>query len=124
MRPRVSEGLYSTFKCVGETENITRSMIEDKEFLESCVEKSLLFLKSIPNSVHYWAQRKRDVFAMIRQLGKPTMFLIMSANEIPWPRFLNALHPLKRDRELEDPMKNYITYFSYHRSILSITNST
>jgi hypothetical protein len=99
MRLRVSEDFYSTFKCIGETENITRKMIEDKEFLETCVEKNLSFLKPIPNSLHYWAQRKRDVFAMIRQLGKPTMFLTMSANEIRWPRLLNALHRLKHDRE-------------------------
>jgi hypothetical protein len=50
---RVSEGLYATFRCVGETEYITKRMIEDKEYLESCTEKNLFFLKSIPNSVQY-----------------------------------------------------------------------
>jgi hypothetical protein len=89
MRLRVSEGLYSTFKCIGETESITRKMIEDKEFLEACVEKNLSFLKSIPNSVQYWAQRKRNVSDMIRQLGKPTKF---SKNE----RKLNSLGPVAK----------------------------
>jgi hypothetical protein len=71
LRLRVSKGLYDTFRCVGETEHITKGMTEDKEYLESCIEKNLSFLKSIPNSVQYWQQRKQDVFAMIRQLGKP-----------------------------------------------------
>jgi hypothetical protein len=84
--------------------------------------ENLSFLESIPNSVHYWAQGKRDVSAIIRQLGKPTMFLTINAHEIRWSRFLNALHRLKHDRELEDPMKKYIIYFSYQRPILSITN--
>lgn len=93
MRLRVSEGLRNTFKCMG-TANITRAQLKDKEFLESCIERNLSFLKSIPNSVQYWQQRKRDVFAMIRQLGKPTMFLTLSANEIRWPNLLAILHKL------------------------------
>jgi hypothetical protein len=58
LRLRVSEGLYATFRCVGETEHITKRMTEDKEYPESCIEKNLSFLKSIPNSVQYWQQRK------------------------------------------------------------------
>jgi hypothetical protein len=73
LRLRVSEGLYATFRCVGETEHITKRMTKDKEYLESCIE-NLSFLKSIPNLVQYWQKCKQDVFAMIRQLGKPTMF--------------------------------------------------
>jgi hypothetical protein len=69
---RVSEGLYATFRCVGETEQISKGLLEDKAYLESFIEKKLSFLKSIPNSVQYWQQRKQDVFAMIGQLGKPT----------------------------------------------------
>lgn len=93
MRLRVSDGLKNTFKCMG-TANITRAQLKDREFLESCIERNLSFLKSIPNSVQYWQQRKRDVFAMIRQLGKPTMFLTLSANEIRWPHLLSILHKL------------------------------
>jgi hypothetical protein len=66
LRPGVSKGLYATFRCVGETEHITKSMIEGEEHLESCIEKNLSFLVSIPNSVQYWQQRKQNMFAMIR----------------------------------------------------------
>ncbi|XP_055622388.1 uncharacterized protein LOC129765957 [Toxorhynchites rutilus septentrionalis] len=93
MRLRVSEGLRNTFKCMG-TANITRAQLQDKAFLEQCIEHNLSFLKSIPNSVQYWQQRKRDVFAMIRQLGKPTMFLTMSASEVRWSHLLTILHIL------------------------------
>jgi hypothetical protein len=84
---RVSEGLYATFRCVGETERMT----EDKEYLESCRVKNLYFLKSILNSVQYLQQCKQDVFAMIRQLCKPTMFLMLTASEVHWSHLLQIL---------------------------------
>lgn len=93
MRLRVSQGLSNTFKCMG-TANITRAQLEDRQFLETCIERNLSFMKTIPNSVQYWQQRKRDVFAMIRQLGKPTMFLTLSASETRWPHLLAILQKL------------------------------
>jgi hypothetical protein len=44
--------------------------------------------------MQYWAERKRDLFAMIRQLGKPTAFLTISANETKWPNLVKILHLL------------------------------
>ena len=43
---------------------------------------------------------------MIRQLGKPTFFLTMSANEVRWPMPLNMLHRLKNgtSENLPDPL--------------------
>lgn len=93
LRLRVSEGLQCTFRCMA-TASITRAMLCDREFLEQCIDRNLSFLKSIPNSVQYWQQRKRDLFAMIRQLGKPTMFLTLSASETRWSHLLKTLHKL------------------------------
>lgn len=90
LRLRVSEGLQCTFRCMA-TANITRAMLNDREFLEQCIDRNLSFLKSIPNSVQYWQQRKRDLFAIMRQLGKPTMFLTLSASE---PKNSHLLHTL------------------------------
>jgi hypothetical protein len=94
MRLCVVDRMYNTFRCVKQTDNITRKMLEDKKYMEECVEKNLAFLKSISNSVQYWMDRKKYLFAMMRQLGKPTMFLTMSANEIRWPKLIKTLHRL------------------------------
>jgi hypothetical protein len=83
MRLHVKEGMYNTFRYIQNTVGNTRRMTESREFLDQCVERNMSFLKSIPSSVRYWANRKKDLFAMMRQLGKPTMFLTMSANETP-----------------------------------------
>ncbi|XP_062538323.1 uncharacterized protein LOC134206608 [Armigeres subalbatus] len=90
------------------TANITRANLNDRDFMEQCIERDLSFLKSIPNSVQYWQQRKKDLFAMMRQLGKPTMFLTLSANEMKWPHLLKLLHRLSEGyngSDLTDPMQ-------------------
>jgi hypothetical protein len=69
-------------------------MIEDREYVERLGDTNLAFLKTIPNSVQYWADSKKDLFAMIGQLGKPTAFLAMSANETQWSGLLRILHRL------------------------------
>jgi hypothetical protein len=80
-------------------------MIQDKEYLESCIEKNLSFLKSVTNSVPYWQQRKQYVFAMLRQLGKPTMFLTLSASEVRWSYLLQILCKLQDETSVTYPLK-------------------
>jgi hypothetical protein len=55
--------------------------------------------------VQYWLQCKQDVFAMIRQLGKPTMFLMLSASEVRWPHLLQILCKLQGETGVTDPLK-------------------
>ena len=105
LRLRVAQGIQHIFKCDVENENITRANIQDRKFLQEKLDKNLTFLKSIPNRCQYWADRKRDLFAMIRQLGKPTAFLTVSANEIRWPKLICILHRLNdyyKDVNVED----------------------
>lgn len=73
------------------------------------VEKNFAFLKSLPNSVTYRQIRKNDLFAIIRQLGKPTMFLTMSANKIRWPHLLKTLHRLNDYfKEIDTSLENIL----------------
>jgi hypothetical protein len=97
MRFRVRDSLTIVFKHVGKDTNITREQIQPEEYINHCKESNLAFLRCIPNSTWYWAEKKRDLFAMIRQLGKPTVFLTKSANEIGWPLLLQILYKLKNN---------------------------
>ncbi|GFS90931.1 helitron_like_N domain-containing protein [Trichonephila clavipes] len=109
LRIRVVEGIYNMFRCVKQTESITRKMLEDRNFMDECIDKNFVFLKSIPNSIQYWMTRKKDLFAMLRQLGKPTVFFTISANEIQWPKLLKILHGLSdsfKDIHVEDSLVN------------------
>ena len=93
-RLRVAQGIQHIFICNVENENITRADIQDQEFLQKKSDKNLTFFKSIHNSYQYWTDRKRHLFAMIRQLGKPKAFVTISANEIRWPKLISILHRL------------------------------
>ena len=107
IRYRAIEGTRNTFKSIG-TANVTRAQLSDPDYVQSLLDQNLSFMRSIPNSVQYWQHRKQDLFAMIRQLGKPTMFLTLSADEPRWPNLLVALHKLSSDyddTELADPLQ-------------------
>jgi hypothetical protein len=77
----VRNGFFRAFRCVRQAERVTHEMTEDIEFVHGMIDTNLTFMKSNPNSVQYWSNRKKDLFAMIRQLCKPTAFLTMGANE-------------------------------------------
>ena len=47
--------------------------------------------KDIRNSPAYLAKKKKEAFAMIRQLKMPTLFTSQSAAETKWPELLRAL---------------------------------
>ncbi|GFV40607.1 serine--tRNA ligase [Trichonephila clavipes] len=97
MRLRVRDSLTVAFKHVGKNANITRQQIESEECINGCIENNLVFLRAIPKSTCYWSEPKRDLFSMIRQLGKPTVFLTMSANEIGWTGLLQLLYKFGRE---------------------------
>ena len=99
MRTRVRDSLTVAFKHVGKDTKITRKQIEDEQYIHNCIETNLAFLRAIPNSTWYWMERKKDLFAMIRQFGKPTVFLTVSANEIGWNDLLQKLYKFKHNGE-------------------------
>ncbi|CAG5003633.1 unnamed protein product [Parnassius apollo] len=49
LRLRMVDGIYSTFRNVSTTENVTRRMLEDPEFLKEFVVQNLAFMKSVPS---------------------------------------------------------------------------
>ncbi|GFY11503.1 ATP-dependent DNA helicase [Trichonephila clavipes] len=59
MRLRVRDSLTVAFKHIGKDTNITREQIENEDYVNSCIETNLAFLKLIPNSLWYWADKKK-----------------------------------------------------------------
>ena len=97
LRFRVRDGIQNMFRCLRPTETITREQVEDRIFVERLIDSNQCFLTSIPNPVQKnLTSRKKDVFAMMRQLGTPNAFLTMSANETRWPHLIRTLHRLSK----------------------------
>lgn len=74
MRIRIRDTLSIAFKHFGKRTTITKEQIVSGDYVKGCIESNLAFLRLIPNSAYYWSETKKDLFAMIRQYGKPTVF--------------------------------------------------
>ena len=48
-------------------------------------------LKDLRGSPPYWEKAKRDLYAIIRQLGAAQLFITLSAAETRWSHLLNIL---------------------------------
>jgi hypothetical protein len=76
-------------KTVGLTtkEALNQKHMEDMFFKKEAFQ----IFKTIRTSPAYWDNRKRELNAMIRQLGLPTFFITFSPAEIKWPELLRTL---------------------------------
>ena len=74
MRLRMSKALNITFKHVGHNTKITKQQIQSPDYIYKCIEKDSAFFRSIPNSTVYWIDKKKDLFACLRQNGPLTLF--------------------------------------------------
>ena len=59
-------------------------------------------LRNLRGSPPYFEKCKKDLFAMIRQLGKPTWFCSFSAAETRWPHLLKMLARLVEKKQYTD----------------------
>ncbi|KAL3245909.1 hypothetical protein MRX96_058115 [Rhipicephalus microplus] len=92
MRYNVAES-NMMFRTNETTGSITREQLDSggKKFLEEVLDLDLAFMRGVSNTVHYWQDRRSELFAMIRQLGKPHAFLTTSASEAHWECLLETL---------------------------------
>ena len=72
---------------------ITASMLRDHEQVKRIIQRDegYRFLTHIRGTPAYWEKSKRDLFAMIRQLGIPTFFVTFSAADRRWIEIDNAI---------------------------------
>jgi len=59
-------------------------------------------LKDVRGSPPYWEKAKRDLYAMIRQLGPAQLFLTLSAAETRWVHLLKMLSEVVDSKKLTD----------------------
>ena len=68
------------------TGNVTASNLRTPGFVDSLIRKDngYAVFKNIRSSPAYWKDKMKKVLAMIRQLGKSTFFITLSAAETQW----------------------------------------
>ncbi|XP_072046834.1 uncharacterized protein [Amphiura filiformis] len=72
---------------------LTASMFRDHEEVKKLIKRDqgYRFLTQIRGTPAYWEKSKRDLFAMIRQLGIPTWFVTCSAADRRWIEIDNGI---------------------------------
>ena len=80
-------------KCKLKDCKITADYILDKSNVDKILrhDEGYRILRTLRGSPPYWEQARKDIFAMIRQLGIPTWFCSFSAAETKWIPLLQTL---------------------------------
>ena len=95
-------------RCKTKGKSYTAGYILNDNMGESLVklDEGYKIFKTIRNSPQYWENQKKDVFAMIRQLGLPTLFISLSANDLHWPELIVALGKLVDNKDYSEALES------------------
>ena len=91
-------------KCKGLNSSLTAGHLKKQGALEKLVhlDEGFKFLRALRGSPPYFETAKKDLFAMIRQLGPATLFCSFSSAETQWIHLLKILGKLVDDKEYSD----------------------
>ena len=91
-------------KCRGVSRTLTAGHLKQEGALERLVhlDEGFKFLRALRGSPPYFECAKKDLFAMIRQLGPATLFCSFSAAETQWIHLLRILGKLVDGKEYSD----------------------
>ena len=88
-------------KCKGKNRSLTAGQLKQKDILERLVhlDEGYKFFRVLHGSPPYFEKAKKDIFAMIRQLGPATLFCSFSSAETLRTHLLRILGKLVDNRE-------------------------
>ena len=91
-------------KCKGNNRSIKAGELKQTGALEKlvCHDEGFKFLRALRGSPPYFEKAKKDIFAMIRQLGPASLFCSFSSAETQWTHLLRILGKLVNNKEYTD----------------------
>ncbi|CAB4001647.1 Hypothetical predicted protein [Paramuricea clavata] len=100
---------------------LTAGELKTQEGLQSLIDHDdgFRFLKTLRGSPPYFEKAKKDLFAMIRQLGPASLFCSFSSAETKWNHLLRILGKLIDQRNYSDDELNNLTWEEKCRLIQS-----
>ena len=81
------------------------------------MDEGYYIFRDICNSPAYLAKKRREAFALIRQLGFPSVFISQSAAETKWPELLKALGKTIDGKAYSDKEIRDMDFENKHRLI-------
>ena len=100
---------------------ITASMLTDHDQVKKLIrrDQGYRFLKKIRGTPAFWENSKKDVFAMLRQLGIPTFFVTFSAADRRWIEIDNAILISQGKKPMTVEEHNNMTWEEHCNIIMS-----
>ena len=100
---------------------LTAGVLKTTEGLQNLInhDDGFRFLKTLRGSPPYFEKAKKDLFAMIRQLGPASLFCSFSSAETKWNHLLRILGKLIDDKDYSDEELNNLTWEEKCRLIQS-----
>ena len=88
-------------KCKGNSRAINAGQLKHEGAIEHLIhlDEGFQFLRALRGSPPYFEKAKKDLFAMIRQLGPASLFCSFSSAETQWIHFLRILGQVVDHRE-------------------------
>ena len=95
-----------------------QDILHNPELLRKyAIEQDLLkFMSDIRSSPMFWAKKRKEIFAMIRQLGIPEFFITFSPSERDWPELIVELEKLLNQNEMTIGEAQMLIAESYDKS--------
>ena len=83
-------------KCKGNSRSLNAGRLKQQGTLEGLIhhDEGFKFLRALRGSPPYFEKAKKDLFAMIRQLGPASLFCSISSAETLWVHLLRILGQL------------------------------
>ena len=109
-------------RCKTKGKTYTAGYILKDNMGESLVrlDEGYKIFRTIRNSPQYWENQKKEVFAMIRQLGIPTLFISLSANDLYWSELIISLGKLVDQKDYSrDVQENTLSWETRTRLVQS-----
>jgi hypothetical protein len=99
-------------KCLFNKSVLTAGQIKNENFFNDLLlsDHGYSILKPLRNSPAFWEDKKKQIKAMIRQLGLPTVFLTLSAAETKWTELLVILYKIKYGQAVTEEYAQQLTY--------------
>ena len=82
--------------------NITAEQARNPQFLRSIInrDEGYAVFKNVRSSPSYWKKKMQTVVSLVRQIGKCSFFVTLSAAENKWPELLVTLTKLLREKNI------------------------
>ena len=112
MKQLNDRAFFAVRRCQTQANTMTAAQARDSTYIDNYLKRDegYYLFKQIRNSPAYLETKKKDVFAMIRQLGLPTWFMSLSSADTRWTDLLKMLACLNEHVQYSDKQIDELTW--------------